>query len=94
MDVVGLLTSLITGGVGGNLAGMALKDKSLGTLWNTIVGMIGGGLGSQVLGILGMAAANGGLDLASIASSTVGGGVLMAIVGIVKQMMARSKQPA
>jgi uncharacterized membrane protein YeaQ/YmgE (transglycosylase-associated protein family) len=93
MDVAGLLTSLITGGVGGNLAGMLMKDKSLGMLWNTVAGVVGGGLGSQLLGMLGMAS-GGGLDLASIAGSTVGGGVLMAIVGFIKQMMAKSKQPA
>ncbi len=94
MDVVGLLTTLISGGIGGNVAGMLMKDKSLGTLWNTVAGVVGGGLGSQVLGLLGIATSNGGLDLASIASSLVGGGGLMAIVGIVKQMMAKSKQPA
>lgn len=94
MDVVGLLTTLISGGIGGNVAGMLMKEKSLGTLWNTVAGVVGGGLGSQVLGLLGIAAGSGGLDLASIASSLVGGGGLMAIVAIVKQMMAKSKQPA
>jgi uncharacterized membrane protein YeaQ/YmgE (transglycosylase-associated protein family) len=94
MDVVGLLTTIISGGVGGNVAGMLMKEKSLGTLWNTIVGVVGGGLGSQLLGLLGVAAGSGGLDLGSIASSLVGGGGLMVIVSLVKQMLNKSKQPA
>ncbi len=32
MDTTGLIVSLLSGAVGGNLAGMLLKNKSLGTL--------------------------------------------------------------
>ena len=83
-----LIISLISGAVGGNAAGVVLKDKSLGTLGNSIAGILGGGIGGQVLGMLG---AGGGLDLGAIigqvASGGVGGGVMLVVVGIVKQML-------
>ncbi len=89
-----LIISLISGAVGGNAAGAAMKDKSLGTLGNSIVGILGGGAGAQILGMLGMGGmgdAAGGMDVGSIISSIagggVGGGVLLAIVGVVKGMM-------
>jgi hypothetical protein len=34
MDLASQLISLLSGAVGGNLAGAAMKDKSLGTLRN------------------------------------------------------------
>ncbi len=85
------IIQLIAGAVGGNAAGMALKKYSLGTLWNSVVGIVGGGLGGQVLGIFGLAIGGGGLDIASIVgqilSGGVGGGILLVIVGVVKKML-------
>lgn len=76
-----LIISLLTGAAGGNLAGALLKKFSLGTLWNSVVGILGGGLGAQLLGML-------GLDLSGILGSIlgggVGGGVLMVLVGLIK----------
>ena len=93
-----LIIQLVAGALGGNAAGMALKNLNLGTLGNSIAGIVGGGLGGQILGMLGgagaAAATTGGTDMgaiiASLASGGVGGGVLMAIVGAVKNMMAKS----
>jgi hypothetical protein len=81
--------------VGGNIAGIALTNASLGTVGNSIVGILGGGLGGQLLGMLGAGAATGGgRDVASILSSIagggVGGGVLMAIIGLFRQSMTKS----
>jgi len=45
MDMTGLLVSLISGAVGGNVAGAAMQDKSLGTLGNSLAGIFGGGIG-------------------------------------------------
>jgi uncharacterized membrane protein YeaQ/YmgE (transglycosylase-associated protein family) len=53
MDMTGLLVSLISGAVGGNVAGAAMKDKSLGTLGNSLAGIFGGGIGSFLLQVLG-----------------------------------------
>jgi hypothetical protein len=96
MDIVGLLIQLASGAVGGNIAGAALKDQSLGTIGNTVAGLVGGGLAGQLVPILfgiGSSAASGSLDIGSIiaqiASGGVGGGVLMAIIGFVRQMMAK-----
>ena len=91
-----LIISLIAGAVGGNGAGAIMKNLSLGTLGNSIVGLLGGGLGTKILEMLmggGAAAATGGMDIGSIISSVasggVGGGVLLAIVGMLKGMMAK-----
>lgn len=90
-----LLISLIGGAVGGNVAGSLLKNYNLGTLWNSVVGILGGGLGAQLLGALGVLGGGSGsaMDIgsiiANIASSGVGGGVLMVIVGLVKNMMGK-----
>jgi uncharacterized membrane protein YeaQ/YmgE (transglycosylase-associated protein family) len=94
MHIVPLLIQLISGAAGGNAAGSLMKNSSLGVVWNSVLGIIGGGLGGQLLGLLGIAAApSGSMDLGSIVGSVlsggVGGGVLLAIVGAVKKSMAK-----
>jgi len=81
-----LIISLLTGALGGNLAGALLKKFSLGTLWNSVVGILGGGLGAQLLGMLGIDISG---ILGSIAGGGVGGGVLMVIVGLIKNAMGK-----
>jgi len=94
MDL-GLIIQLISGVVGGNVAGAQLKEKSLGVLGNSLAGLVGGGLGGQILtALLGLGTAGAsGLDLGSIiaqiAGGGVGGGILMAIVGLLKQNFAK-----
>ena len=93
--IVGLIIQLISGAVGGNIAGAALKQYDLGTLGNSIAGVIGGGVGAQIIGGLlgggGEAAGAGGLDIGSIvgqiASGGVGGAILLVIVGLIKRAM-------
>ncbi len=92
MDIVSLLISLVCGAVGGNVAGAAMKDKSLGTAGNSLAGIFGGGIGGVILQVLGLAGhAGGGLDPASIATNVGGGGaggaILLIIVSIIKQAM-------
>lgn len=100
MDIVSLLIQLASGAAGGNVAGALMKKFSLGTIGNSVLGILGGGLGGQLLGMLG---AGGGdaatatassLDIGSIISSVasggVGGGVLMAIVGVIRGQMNKS----
>jgi uncharacterized membrane protein YeaQ/YmgE (transglycosylase-associated protein family) len=92
-NLLPLIIQLVSGAVGGNLAGSLMKNLSLGTLWNSVAGIIGGGLGGQILGMLGVATQTGGMDLASIIGSVAGGGVgggaLMAIIGLVRKAMAK-----
>ena len=79
-----IIISLLTGAVGGNLAGALLKKFSMGTLWNSVVGILGGGLGAQLLGMLGIDISG---ILGSILGGGVGGGVLMAVIGLIKGAM-------
>ncbi len=88
-----LLIQLISGAAGGNIAGALLKQFNLGTVGNSIAGILGGIGGGELLKmILGnssqMAATGGGLDLSSILSNVGGGGIggaiLMIVVGLIK----------
>ncbi len=95
MDL-GLIIQLISGAVGGNIAGGLMKNASMGTALNSIIGVIGGGLAGQLLGMLGIGgavAAGGGMDIASIITQVAGGGVggavLLAIIGLIKGAMAK-----
>ena len=78
------IVSLLLGAGGGNLAGYLLKGKSLGTLWNSVVGILGGGIGAFVLGTLNVGA--GGAEwLWTVVTSTIGGGALLWIVSLFKK---------
>lgn len=94
---IDLIIQLLSGAAGGNVAGALLKNLNLGWLGNSIAGIAGGGLAGQFLGpMLGMAAgaAKSGMDpmaiLQSVISGGAGGGVLMAIIGVLKGMMSKS----
>ena len=52
MNIVSLIIEAISGGVGGNVAGAAMNDNSLGTMGNSIAGIVGGGLGGTLVGII------------------------------------------
>jgi uncharacterized membrane protein YeaQ/YmgE (transglycosylase-associated protein family) len=49
MNIISLIIQAISGAVGGNVAGAAMKENSLGTLGNSIAGIVGGGLGGTIL---------------------------------------------
>ena len=89
-----LIISLIAGAVGGNVAGGLLKNANMGVLINSIAGIAGGGLGAAILGALGMGGmADGGTDIGSIlgtvASGGVGGGAALAVIGLIRNAMAK-----
>jgi uncharacterized membrane protein YeaQ/YmgE (transglycosylase-associated protein family) len=86
-QLVSWLISLITGGVGGNIAGALLKNFSLGPIGNTIAGVLGGGLGGQILASLLGGGASTGL-LSNVAGSGIGGAVLMIIIVLIKNAIA------
>jgi hypothetical protein len=96
MNIISLIIEAISGAVGGNVAGAAMKENSLGTVGNSIAGIVGGGLGGTLLQmVMGSAATGGGsLDMTTILSNVAGGGVggaiLMAVIGIIKNKMAKS----
>jgi len=70
-----------------------MKDNGLGTLGNSVAGILGGGAGAGTLHALGIGAAGAG-DLQSIISSVAGGGVggavIMATIGLIKNAMNKS----
>jgi len=92
MEILTMILPYLTGGGGGLLAGKLSPKLSLGTVGNIIAGLLGGGIGSQVLGLLGMGVGpESGMDITSIlgnvAAGGVGGGGLMAVIGMVKGLM-------
>jgi uncharacterized membrane protein YeaQ/YmgE (transglycosylase-associated protein family) len=95
MNIISLIIEIISGAIGGNVAGAAMKENSLGTLGNSIAGIVGGGLGGTILqSITGNVASGGGsLDLTTILSNVAGGGVggaiLMAVIGLIRNQMAK-----
>jgi uncharacterized membrane protein YeaQ/YmgE (transglycosylase-associated protein family) len=94
MEYVPLLIQLISGALGGNVAGGLLKNLSLGTLGNSIAGIVGGGIGGLIVDQgFHAGVAGGALDpvaiITQILSGGVGGGVLMAIVGAIRNAMAK-----
>lgn len=96
MDIMSIIIQLIAGAVGGNAAGAAMKDKSLGGAGNSIVGAIGGIIIGQIVQRMtggavtadAAAAVASNLDIASIikdlAGGGIGGAVLTAIAGMIK----------
>lgn len=87
MDLSTILIQVISGAVGGNLAGFLNKAKSLGPLLNTILGAVGGVGGGQLLGgqltdLLGNATAG------TATASGLVGLVLPLVAGLLKKKAA------
>lgn len=76
-QIISWLISLIAGSAGGNIVGALLKNRNLGPMLNTVLGLVGGGLGGKILPLLVPALGSlvGGTD------SLAGTGGLSAIVG-------------
>jgi hypothetical protein len=94
MNIVALLVQVVGGALGGIGTGKLVKSIDLGMVLNAVCGIIGGGLGGQILNMLGIGVMpSGSMDVTSIlgniASGGVGGGVLMAIVGFVKSLIKK-----
>ena len=92
-----LLIQIIAGLIGGNAAGAGLKNLSLGTAGNSVVGGVGGLLGGVLMTMLG---GEGGaaldlsnLDIGALAQavggSGVGGAILTAVLGMVKKALVK-----
>ena len=95
MDFTTLLIQLISGVAGSGIVASGLKHLSLGGVGNVLVGLVGGGLGGQILSsALGTArmTASIGLDPGIIVSEITGGGmggaVMLVIVGMLKRALS------
>ncbi len=88
--LINLLVQIISGAVGGNLAGMT--KQSLGSGLNTFIGGVGGLVLGQIVTALTGTPGTEALDVAALGSNIVGGGigglVLTWVVGFIKQKMA------
>ena len=92
MDITSLIIEAVSGAVGGNVAGAAMKENSLGTMGNSIAGIVGGGLGGGILHAVAWnrresVAENGPHTsiLSNVAGGGVGGAILMVVAGIIKR---------
>jgi uncharacterized membrane protein YeaQ/YmgE (transglycosylase-associated protein family) len=95
MDLTNLVVSLVSGIVGGNAAGAAMHDKSLGPVGNSLAGLVGGGAGNVILQALGLlSGSGGGADLGSLIGNIAGGGVggalVLLIVSVIKSATAKA----
>lgn len=96
MDILNFIISLISGAVGDNAAGAAMKDKSLGVLGNSIAGLVGGGIGNFILQGIGLISKIPGAEhtmgtiVGNIVGSGIGGAILLAIVAWIKDAMKKS----
>ncbi|MFV2035372.1 MAG: hypothetical protein ACC631_09750 [Halocynthiibacter sp.] len=93
-----LLIGLISGAIGGNIAGRLVKKLGSGIWINSVSGLVGGGLGSVTFTRFfpvdnAFAAAAGGPDFSAvvnhIAAGAVGGGIVLVIVGALKNILSR-----
>ena len=103
MEWLNVLIPIISGVVGANVAGSAMKKFDLGTVGNSIVGLLGGAAGALITSMLGggdpgasgfpAATQAGGVDMGSIVASIVGGGagggVLMSLVGAIRNKFGK-----
>lgn len=91
-----ILMNLIAGAIGGNAAGKASPSFDLGTLGNTISGLVGGGVLGQLIPIvlpaISAAAQGGNLSVGGILTNLISGGaggaILTAIIGALKNKAA------
>ena len=80
--------------LGGYVAGMVIRDLSLGTVGNLIAGAIGGLVGGYSLraGIPVLGSTAGGISfgviVGQVVTGFVGGAILTAIVGLSKDMVS------
>lgn len=83
-NLVNLAIFLLIGLLAGFVASKIVKGKSLGILWNMIIGVIGSFLGSFIWGLLGFGAGN---ILGQIALAIGGAILLLFLIGIIKKKL-------
>jgi hypothetical protein len=98
LDFISLLIQMLSGAAGGHVVASQIKSTNLGAAGNTLAGLIGGGIGSQILSNLfglGAPALGGadGIDIANLVSMIAlggaGGGLMTALMGWLTRTAAR-----
>ena len=87
MNLTALIVQLISGALGGYAAGNVAKQANLGTIGNTIVGALGGGVGGQVVfTLLGL---SGTVQIVSaLVTGAMSGGLATLLIGFLKSKIA------
>ena len=87
MNLTALIVQLIGGALGGYAAGNVAKEVNLGTIGNTIVGALGGGVGGQVFfTLLGL---SGTVQIVSaLVTGAMSGGLATLLIGFLKSKIA------
>ena len=87
MNLTALLVQLLAGALGGYVAGNVAKEMSLGTIGNSVVGALGGGVGGQILfAILGL---SGTVQIVSaLVVGGVSGGLATLLIGFLKSKIS------
>jgi uncharacterized membrane protein YeaQ/YmgE (transglycosylase-associated protein family) len=87
MNLTALIVQLISGALGGYTAGNVAKPANLGTIGDTIVGALGGGVGGQVVfTLLGL---NGTVQIVSaFVTGAMSGGLATLLIGFLKSKIA------
>jgi uncharacterized membrane protein YeaQ/YmgE (transglycosylase-associated protein family) len=89
--MAGLIVQLISGAIGGNVAGVVFRRYDLGIIGNSIAGIIGGGVVAQIAGALlgssGIIVGPDGFDfdalVAQITSAGIGGCIVLVTAGLI-----------
>jgi uncharacterized membrane protein YeaQ/YmgE (transglycosylase-associated protein family) len=83
MDLTALLVALIIGAIAGWLAGQLVQGTGFGLLGDILIGMAGAIIASLLFPTLGLHL--GGGMLAAIIAATLGAGILLVIVRLIRQ---------
>jgi uncharacterized membrane protein YeaQ/YmgE (transglycosylase-associated protein family) len=78
---MGIIYSLVIGGIAGFLAGKIMRGRGYGILMDIVLGIVGGWLGGFVFGLLGLASF--GL-LGSLITSTIGAVLLIFLIRLIR----------
>ena len=101
MDIVSLIIQLVLGVVGGNAGAAVVKNASLGTTGNSVVGAIGGIILGQIIShftgappVDPAAAAATANSMGDIITNVIGGGaggaILTIVAGLIKNSMSKA----
>jgi|JI8StandDraft_1071087.scaffolds.fasta_scaffold464258_1 uncharacterized membrane protein YeaQ/YmgE (transglycosylase-associated protein family) len=84
MSLINLVIFLAIGLLAGWVASQLIKGRSLGILWNLIIGVIGSYLGYFLAGVLGLGSGN---LIGQVAIAIGGSLLLLIIIGFIKKKL-------
>jgi uncharacterized membrane protein YeaQ/YmgE (transglycosylase-associated protein family) len=91
-QLISFIISILSGAIGGNAAPAFKKELSLGAIGSTLAGVLGGGLGTELLPTIFQA-----LDITGTAnhilSGIVGGLFVSAVAGYIKHQLNKKEVP-